>query len=90
VLGTTPHADLRSLTRDEAAAITALGPNRSLGDTFEVRGREIYLRLPRGHAKTKLTNPSFDDVPGTPSTIRNLRTITTLVDLAAAPSSRHG
>jgi uncharacterized protein (DUF1697 family) len=53
----------------------ALDPNRSKGDVFKLIGREIYLSLPNGVARTKLTNAYFDATLGTVSTIRNWRTV---------------
>jgi uncharacterized protein (DUF1697 family) len=61
--------------------IAALDPNRSPPDEFAVHGREIYLRLPNGVARTKLTNAHFDSKLGTTSTLRNWRTVVKLVDL---------
>ena len=56
------------------AALARLDPDRSPGDTFVVAGREVYLHLPDGVARTKLTNVYFDRVLGTVSTMRNWRT----------------
>jgi uncharacterized protein (DUF1697 family) len=64
-----------------AASIAALDPNRSPGDTFQVRGQEIYLHLPNGVANSKLTNAYFDSKLKTVSTGRNWRTVTKLLDL---------
>jgi uncharacterized protein (DUF1697 family) len=61
--------------------IEALDPDRSPPDTFEVRGQEIYLRLPNGMARTKLTNQYFDSKLRTTSTARNWRTVTKLFEL---------
>jgi uncharacterized protein (DUF1697 family) len=58
-----------------------LDPDRSPPDRFEVRGREVYLRLPNGMARTKLTNAYFDSKLATTSTARNWRTVTKLLDL---------
>ncbi len=55
-----------------------LDPERSPGDSFVVSGREIYLHLPGGVARTKLTNVYFDKALGTVSTMRNWRTVGTL------------
>jgi uncharacterized protein (DUF1697 family) len=55
--------------------------DRSLPDAFEVRGQEIYLRLPNGVAGTKLTNQYFDSKLRTTSTARNWRTVTKLFEL---------
>lgn len=67
-----------------AGAVAGLDPDRSPGDTFAVRGREIYLRLPNGVAPSKLTNAYFDAKLSTTSTARNWRTVTKLYELAAA------
>jgi len=61
-----------------APRVVALDPDRSPPDTFIVRGQEIYLRLPHGAARTKLTNAYFDATLATTSTARNWRTVTTL------------
>ncbi len=64
--------------RPPARNVAALDPDRSPPDTFVVRGQEIYLRLPHGMARTKLTNAYFDATLATTSTARNWRTVTTL------------
>ena len=53
-----------------------------LGTNFEVRGRDIYLRLPSGVARTKLTNAWFDSKLRVTSTLRNWRTVLKLGELA--------
>jgi len=65
----------------DPAAVKALDPDRSPGDTFVVRGREIYLHLPNGMARTKLTNAYFDTKLKTVSTARNWNTVGKLVEL---------
>ncbi len=62
--------------------IERLGPGRSPPDAFAVRGREVYLRLPGGAVRTKLTNAYFDSKLATTSTGRNWRTVTKLFELA--------
>jgi len=64
-----------------AKQVAALEPNRSPGDRFVVRGREIYLACPGGFARTKLTNAWFDARLETISTARNWRTTTKLLEL---------
>jgi len=61
--------------------VAALDPNRSPGDSFKVRGREIYLCLPDGVARTRLTNDYFDSTLATTSTLRNWRTVLKLVEI---------
>lgn len=63
-------------------AVAGLDPNRSPGDTFAVRNREVYLHLPNGMARTKLTNAYFDAKLRSVSTARNWTTVAKLVDLA--------
>lgn len=63
-------------------ALSKLDPQRSPGDEFLVRGKDIYLRLPNGVARSKLTNAYFDSKLNTTSTARNWRTILTLLEIA--------
>ncbi|MGA2590042.1 MAG: DUF1697 domain-containing protein [Bryobacteraceae bacterium] len=63
--------------------VQSLDPGRSSPDTFIVRGQEVYLRLPNGMGRTKLTNQYFDSKLGTTSTARNWRTVTKLFELMA-------
>ena len=64
----------------DAGAVKKLDPDRSPGDEYRVIGREIYLRLPNGMARTKLTNAYFDTKLGVTSTARNWRTTTKLLN----------
>lgn len=61
--------------------IDALDPNRSRPDAFVVRGKEVYLWLPHGVARTRLTNDYFDSKLATTSTGRNWRTVIKLFEL---------
>ena len=70
--------------RPDPGRVAGLDPDRSPPDAFAVRGREIYLRLPNGMARTKLTNAYFDTRLATTSTGRNWRTVTGLLDLMIA------
>jgi uncharacterized protein (DUF1697 family) len=67
--------------RPSPAKIAALDPNRSAPDRFIVSGREVYLHLPKGVAKTKLSNAWFDSKLSTVSTLRNWRTVTKLLKM---------
>ena len=60
-----------------------LDPHRSPGDRFALSGREIYLHLPNGAARSKLTNAYFDSALGMTSTFRNWRTVNKLVEMAS-------
>jgi uncharacterized protein (DUF1697 family) len=61
--------------------VADLDPDRSPPDAFVVLGQEVYLRLPHGAARTKLTNAYFDARLATTSTGRNWRTVTKLLAL---------
>ena len=67
--------------KPDSAAAKALDPDRSPGDSFVVMNREIYLHLPNGMARTKLTNAYFDSKLKTTSTARNWNTVGKLVEL---------
>jgi uncharacterized protein (DUF1697 family) len=69
------------------AASSALDPDRSPPDSFEIQGGEIYLHLPNGAATTKLSNAYFDSKLGTTSTARNWKTVLKLNELAGAPAT---
>ncbi len=60
--------------------VATLDPGRSPPDEFAVLGREVYLRLPNGAARTKLTNAYFDRRLGTTCTVRNHRTLLALLE----------
>jgi uncharacterized protein (DUF1697 family) len=61
--------------------VESLDPDRSPPDRFVVHGQDVYLRIPNGAASTKLTNGYFDSKLNTTSTMRNWRTVTTLLEL---------
>lgn len=67
-----------------SARVASLDPDRSPGDTFEVRGKEIYLCCPKGVARTKLTVTWFDKALDTITTVRNWRTVQKLAELSGA------
>ncbi len=53
-----------------------------------MRGREIYLHLPNGMGRTKLSNAYFDGKLATVSTARNWRTVTALLALLDETDAR--
>lgn len=65
-------------------AVAALDPDRSPGDEYVVAGSEIYLFLPNGAARTKLTAAYFDKRLDTVTTQRNWRTVRKLVEMAGS------
>ena len=64
-----------------ADAVQSLDANRSAPDAFRVIGREIYLHLPNGMGRTKLTNAYFDSRLSTSSTARNWATVKKLLEM---------
>jgi uncharacterized protein (DUF1697 family) len=68
---------------DEPSAdlVAGLDAARSRPDEFAVAGREVYLHLPNGAAKTRLTNAYFDAKLKTVGTQRNWRTVLTLAEM---------
>jgi len=64
-----------------APQIAGLDPARSPGDRFAVQRRDVYLHLPNGGARTKLTNAWFDSKLATVSTVRNWRTVQKLLGM---------
>ena len=65
---------------NEAAA--RLDPQRSPPDELSLRGAEIYLRLPNGSARTKLTLDYFERTLDARATARNWTTVNKLLELA--------
>jgi uncharacterized protein (DUF1697 family) len=64
-----------------AAQVKNLDPNRSPGDAFAVRGREVYMHCPNGFARSKLTNAWLDKSLETISTSRNWQTVQKLAEM---------
>ena len=68
----------------DRGCVSALDPRRSPGDAFSVCEREVYLHLPNGVARTKLTNAHLDSKLGTTGTLRNWRTVLKLCEMCGA------
>ena len=71
-------------TRPDPGLVAALDAARSPGDSFAVVGGAIYLRLPNGVARTRLTNVWFDKSLGVVSTYRNWATAMKIAAALAA------
>jgi uncharacterized protein (DUF1697 family) len=67
--------------RPSTDLVAGLDSTRSAPDEFAVVGREIYMKLVTGAAKTKLTNAYFDSKLKTVSTMRNWRTVLKLAEM---------
>lgn len=68
----------------DAEGIAKLDPHRSPPDEFVVEGREIYMRCPNGMGRSKLTSAYFDTRLKTVGTVRNWRTIRSLLEMMKA------
>ena len=68
-----------------AEAVSRLDPQRSPPDAFAVRGRNVHLHYPNGVARSKLTNEYLAAQLRTTSTMRNWRTVLTLLEMVEAP-----
>jgi uncharacterized protein (DUF1697 family) len=69
-------------TLPETKRVAAINEMREPGEAFKVQGREIYLHLPNGAARTKFTNAYVDKALDTVSTMRNWNTVQKLASLA--------
>ncbi len=65
-------------------AAAQLDPERSPPGEFRLEGREIYLHLPMGFGRSKLTVDYFERRLDVAGTARNWKTVTKLVALAKA------
>jgi len=67
-----------------ALAIASLDPHRSPPDAFHVLNQEIYLHLPNGMGRSKLTNAYFDAKLSTTCTARNWATVLKIFEMMQA------
>ena len=65
-----------------------LDPDRSPGDFFTLAGSEIYMHLPSGAGRTKLSLDWFERRLGVRGTARNWNTLLKLLELTESRS--HG
>jgi uncharacterized protein (DUF1697 family) len=65
-----------------AAAAKRLDPNRSPGDRYALRGRELYIHYPNGQGRSKLTVDYVERQLGTVGTARNWNTVVKLNEIA--------
>jgi uncharacterized protein (DUF1697 family) len=62
-------------------AVAKLDPKRSVPDEYRVVGREIYMHLPNGMGRSKLTSAYFDSQLSTVATARNWATVMKINEL---------
>lgn len=63
--------------------VARLDPDRSPGDSYVVKNREIYVHFPNGAGRSRLGVDYFDRVLGVTATARNWNTITKLLEMLA-------
>jgi uncharacterized protein (DUF1697 family) len=73
---------LRDLPSFEQVA--GIDLQRSPGDFYQVVDADVFMHMPNGVAKSKLTNAYFDSKLKTVSTVRNWRTVTQLLAMLEA------
>ncbi len=69
--------------RPMAEVLARLEAERFLPERFAVVGGEIFLDMPNGAGRSKLTTAYFDSRLKTVGTVRNVRTIRRLVEMAS-------
>jgi len=62
--------------------VSSLNINKEDNEKFGINGREIYLYLPNGYARTKLNNNIFEKKLNTIATTRNWKTTNKLLELS--------
>ena len=83
------HTHVMFLAESPAkSAVSKLDPKRADGEDFAVVGKDLYLFLPHGVGRTKLSNAYFDRALNTVGTLRNFRTVKKLVELTAPHERR--
>jgi uncharacterized protein (DUF1697 family) len=70
--------------RPAASAVKGLDSERFLPDAYKVIDQHIYLHLPNGMGRSKLTNAYFDSKLSTVSTARNWATVLKLSAMVQA------
>src|SRR5258708_3877527 len=66
-------------------SVQKLNPERYAPDRFSAQGQNVYLLLPNGVARTKLTNAYFESRLSTVSTARNWNTVQKLCQMLEEP-----
>ncbi len=61
--------------------ILNLNIKKGENERFEFKGKEIYLYLPNGYSRTKLTNNNFEKKLKITATTRNWKTVNKLLEL---------
>lgn len=70
------------VSRPDAAAGSRLEHERFSPERFALIGRDVHLHYPNGSGRSKLTSDYLERRLGVAGTVRNLKTVRKLVDLA--------
>jgi uncharacterized protein (DUF1697 family) len=70
--------------KPDRAQVRKLDPMLAEPDEFRVIGQEVYMHLPNGYGRSKLSNAYFEKQLDVRATTRNWRTVTKLAELASA------
>lgn len=71
----------------DPSAVAALPPSPSPPDAYRVLGREVYFSFPNGVGRSKLAASRMFDALGASLTVRNWRTVTTVLEMVTPPAS---
>jgi len=52
------------------------------GEEFRIIDREVFLHVPNGYGRTKLSNAFFEKILNVPATTRNWNTVTALAEMS--------
>lgn len=84
--GKTLHVGFLDRTPDPSA-VAALPPSPSPPDAYQVLGREVYFSFPNGVGRSKLAASRMFDALGASMTVRNWRTVTTMLEMVTSRAS---
>lgn len=73
-------------TKPENVPMDKLNSVRGPGEEFRIIDREVFLYLPNGSGRTKLSNNHLEKTIGLPATTRNWNTVTALAEMSAHSS----
>ena len=65
----------------DASAAEKIAPFKSGAEDFAIVGREVYLFVPDGYGRTKLSNNLIEKKCGVAATTRNWKTVNALLEL---------
>ena len=73
-------------TKPDSVPIERLNAVKGPGEEFRIIDREVFLYLPNGSGRTKLSNSYLERMLGLPATTRNWNTVTALAEMSGRAS----